>query len=73
MEEYEVFNEYLKKSSSIRNFCDQKEKLLFECIRMDIATHGKVHWLSAVGSEIDKVTAYIDELIQERKSASLGI
>ena len=36
MEEYQLFDELLKKSKSIRAFCEDREKMLFESIRMDI-------------------------------------
>jgi|SaaInlStandDraft_6_1057023.scaffolds.fasta_scaffold99723_2 hypothetical protein len=67
MEEYHLFDEYLKKSKSIREFCNNNEKLLFESIRMDIPTDGKIHWLNAVGCEIEKVISYIEKLENDRK------
>ena len=67
MEHYELFDAYLKKSKLIRDFCEDREKMLFESIRMDIPTDGKIHWLNAIGAEIDKVVAYIDQLAMDRK------
>ncbi len=67
MEEYEVFDEYLKKTQLIRAFCEDREKLLFESIRIDTSTEGKVIWLNAVGKEIDKIIATIDQLTGERE------
>jgi len=69
MEEYKVFDEYLKKSQSIRAFCEDREKMLFESIRIDTSTDGKVKYLKAVGTEIDKVIAYIEKLTAERDAA----
>jgi hypothetical protein len=67
MEEYELFDQYLKKSKTIREFCDDREKMMFESIRMDISTEGKTHWLKSIGYELDKVIAYIDRLTNDRK------
>ena len=68
MEHYELFDAYLKKSKLIRDFCEDREKMLFESLRMDITTEGKLHWLNAIGTEIDKVVAYIDQMNSDRKS-----
>ena len=68
MKEYELFDELLQKSKSLRNFCDDREKMMFEILRMDISTDGKIHWLNSIGYEIDKVLSYIDRLSNERKS-----
>ena len=35
MKEYEIFDDFLKKSKKIREFCDDREKMLFESIRME--------------------------------------
>ena len=43
MKEYELFDELLQKSKFLRNFCDDREKMMFEIIRMDISTDGKIH------------------------------
>jgi len=68
MEEYEVFDEYLRKSKSIREYCEQNEKLLFESIRLvDATTDCKIKYLSSVGCEIDKVISYIEELKTKSK------
>lgn len=55
MKEYEIFDDFLKKSKKIREFCDDREKMLFESIRMEISTDGKIHWLNSIVYEIDKV------------------
>ena len=68
MKEYELFDELLKKSKSLRNFCDDREKMMFEIIRMDISTDGKIHWLNSIVYEIDRVLSFIDRLSNERKS-----
>lgn len=68
MKEYGLFDELLKKTKSLKNFCDDREKMMFEIIRMDISTDGKIHWLEAVGSEIDRVLSFIDRVSAERKS-----
>jgi len=68
MEHYELFDAYLKKSKLIRDFCEDREKMLFESVRMDISTEGKLHWLNAIGDEIDKVKKFIDVLVEERQS-----
>jgi hypothetical protein len=73
MEEYEVFDEYIKKSRKIRGFCNERERMLFEAIRIDTDTKGKLTYLKAIGVEIDKVMNYIDELNHQRKCRSLGI
>ena len=67
MEEYKVFDEYLQKSKIIRAFCEDREKMLFESIRLDTSTDGKVIWLDAIGKEIDKVIATIDQLTADRE------
>lgn len=66
MEEYQLFDEYLKKSKSIRAFCEDREKMLFESIRIGGDVEGKIRWLNAVGNEIDKVISYINQLTEER-------
>ena len=68
MKEYELFDELLQKSKFLRNFCDDREKMMFEIIRMDISTDGKIHWLESVGSEIDRVLSFIERVSVERTS-----
>ena len=68
MKEYELFDELLQKSKFLRNFCDDREKMMFEIIRMDISTDGKIHQLESVGSEIDRVLSFIERVSVERKS-----
>lgn len=67
-EEYILFDELLQKTKSLREYLNQNEKMLFEIIRMDIKTDGKVHWLEAVGVEINRVSSYIEKLSNEKKS-----
>ena len=62
MKEYELFDELLQKSKFLINFCDDREKMMFEIIRMDISTDGKIHWLESVGSEIDRVLSFIETI-----------
>ncbi len=69
MEEYEVFDEYLKKSKLIRAFCEDRERMLFESIRIDTASDGKIIYLKAVGKEIDEVGVFIEEMKKKRKSS----
>ena len=69
MEEYQLFDELLKKSKAIRAFCEDREKLLFESIRMDIPIDGKIVWLKAVGKEIDEVRNLIERLAESRLSS----
>ena len=71
MDEYTVFDEYLKKSQSIRDFCEDREKLLFESISIGGYADVKITYLKAVGKEIDSVVAYIDQLKKERQLQSL--
>ena len=66
MEEYKLFDELLKKSKAIRAFCEDREKMLFESIRMDIPINGKIVWLEAVGREIDEVRNLIERLAEVR-------
>ena len=54
MKEYEIFDDFLFIFKKIREFCDDREKMLFESIRMEIST--------------DKVLSFIDRLSNERKS-----
>ena len=68
MKEYEILGNFLKKSKKIREFCDDREKMLFESIRIEISTDGKIHWLNSIVYEIDKVLSFIDRLSNERKS-----
>jgi len=68
MEEYKLFDELLQKSKSLRDFCDDREKMMFEILRMDISSEGKIHWLESVGSEVDRVLNFIDRVSKERKS-----
>lgn len=67
MEQYQLFDELLMKSKAIRAFCEDREKMLFESVRMDIPIDGKIVWLKAVGKEIDEVTSYIEKLSADRK------
>lgn len=67
MEEYQLFDELLKKSKAIRAFCEDREKMLFESIRMDIPINGKIVWLEAVGREIDEVRNLIERLAEVRE------
>ena len=57
----------LKKSKAMRAFCEDREKMLFESIRMDIPINGKIVWLNSVGKEIDEVVSYIEKLSVDRK------
>jgi hypothetical protein len=68
MKEYELFDEYLKVSKTIRDFCDDREKMMFECLRMDLSNDAKIHWLESVSYELKRVNAYIVRLTNERKS-----
>jgi hypothetical protein len=67
MEQYQLFDELLMKSKAIRAFCEDREKMLFESIRMDIPIDGKIFWLKSVGNEIDEVKQLIDKLADNRK------
>lgn len=67
MEEYQLFDELLKKSKAIRAFCEDREKMLFESIRMDIPINGKIVWLNSVGREIDEVRNLIERLAEVRE------
>jgi len=67
-QEYALFDEYLKKSKSIRNFCDDREKMMFEVLRMDLSEEGKIHWLNSIGYEIDKLLSLLNIMENERKS-----
>ena len=67
MEEYQLFDELLKKSKAIRAFCEDREKMLFESIRMDIPINGKIFWLTSVGKEIDEVRNLIERLAVVRE------
>lgn len=66
--EYEVFDTYLQKTKQIRVFCDDREKMMFEVIRMDISEEAKIHWLNGIGMEIEKVLKQIEILSENRKS-----
>ena len=66
MEEYKVFDEYLKKCQSIRAYCEERERMLFESIRIGGDTDGKIRWLNAVGAEIEKVQQMIVQMAKER-------
>ncbi len=66
-EEYILFDELLQKSQLLREYADQNEKMMFEILRMDIKTDGKIHWLEAVGVEINSVITHIERLSNERK------
>ena len=68
MEEYKLFDELLQKSKSLREFCDDREKMMFEVLRMDISTDGKIHWLESIGGEINRIISFTDRLTAERKS-----
>ena len=63
---------YLKKVKSIRDYCENRECLLFNSIRIDTSTEGKIIWLNGVGKEIDAVCEFINNLENTMKS-SLGI
>lgn len=67
MDEFELFYEYLEKSKNIREFCEKNEGLLLQCVRTDRFTDDeKIHFLNIVGSEIEKLIVYIDELKKEK-------
>jgi hypothetical protein len=68
MKEYEKFDYYLQNSKKIREFCNDREKMIFEILRMDLYEEGKIHWLESVGLEIDRVLSFIGRLENERKS-----
>ncbi len=68
MEEYEVFDEYLKKTQLIRAFCEDRENMLCEAIKLNIPTDCKVTYLKAVGREIDLVCEFAEEMKKQRKS-----
>ena len=55
MEEYHLFDEYLKKSKIVRKFCEDREKMLFESIRMDISVTFSVALLVAEASSSHQV------------------
>lgn len=67
MEHYQLFDEYLRKSKAIRKFCEDREKMLFESVRMDIPKEGTIHWLRSVGREIDDVVSLVERLSADRK------
>lgn len=62
------FDEYLQKSKSIRAFCDDRKRMLFEVIRMNLTEDRKAHWLNSIGYEIDKVLSLLNVMVDERKS-----
>lgn len=66
MVQYQLFDELLMKSKAIRAFCEDREKMLFESIRMDIPIDGKIVWLKAVGNEIDEVRNLVERLAEVR-------
>ena len=66
MVQYQLFDELLMKSKAIRAFCEDREKMLFESIRMDIPIDGKIVWLKAVGKEIDEVRNLVERLAEVR-------
>ena len=66
MVQYQLFDELLMKSKAIRAFCEDREKMLFESIRMDIPIDGKIVWLKAVGNEIDEVRNLVERLADVR-------
>ena len=68
MGEDQLFDELLQKSKSLRDFCDDREKMMFEIVRMDLNAEGKIHWLESVGSEVDRVLSFIERLSNDRKS-----
>lgn len=68
MREYEVLDKYLKVSKHFRDFCNDREMMMFEVLRMDISEDGKIHWIESIGNEIDRVLSFIDRLESERKS-----
>ena len=68
MEEYELFDILLSKTKTLRDFCDDREKMMFEIIRMDLSKEGKIHWLEPIGSEVDRILKYIDRCTDDRKS-----
>jgi len=42
--------------------------MMFEILKMDISTDGKIHWFESVGSEIDRVLSFIKRVSNEKKS-----
>lgn len=68
MEEYKVFDEYLQKAKIIRAFCEDRERLLFQSIRIDTSADNKITYINSVGKEIDKVGELIEEMMTKRKS-----
>lgn len=68
MKEYEVFDTYLQNSKKIREFCNDREKMMFEVLRMDLSEEGKIHWLESIGLEIIGVLELIGTVSNERKS-----
>jgi len=68
MKEYEVLDKYLKVSKTFREFCNDRETMMFEVLRMDISEDGKIDWIESIGNEMDKVLSFIDRLESERNS-----
>lgn len=73
MEHYKIFDEYLKKSQDIQNFCNERETAMCNSIRLDIPDKTKIHYLTAIGREIDAVLAFIKKMTEERKIKALGV
>ena len=68
MKEYEILDKYLKVSRTFREFCSDRETMMFEVLKMDISEDGKIHWIESIGNEIDRVLSFIGRLESERKS-----
>jgi hypothetical protein len=68
MEQYQLFDELLMKPKAIRAFCEDREKMLIESVRIDIPIDGIIDWLKTVGEEIDGVVSYIDKISSNWKS-----
>ena len=68
MKEYKVLDKYLKISKTFREYCSDREMMMFEVLIMDMSEEGKVHWLESIGNEIDRVMSFIGRISNERKS-----
>jgi hypothetical protein len=68
MEEYKLFDELLKKCKSLRDFSDDREKMMFEILRMNLESDGKIYWLKSVAVDIERILSFVKRLTNERQS-----
>ena len=68
MKEYEALDKLLSRSRAIKEYFEERERMMFEIIRLNLNSDAKVLWLEGIGYEIGETEELLEKLKNERES-----